>query len=64
MHIDDAVQLGAQGTGEMLTVARNVSTRYLAIGAEMAIGIARLPFELAGLGGRWGPHTRAVWERA
>jgi len=37
MHVDDAVQLGAQ---------------------------AKLPFELAGLGGCWGPHTRAVWERA
>ncbi len=50
MRVDDAVQLGAQGNGETLTVARNVSTRYLAIGAEMAIGIVLLPFNLAHLG--------------
>lgn len=32
------------------TVARNVSTRYLAILADMAIGLALLPFNLAYLG--------------
>lgn len=36
--------------GQFATVARNVSTRYLAIAAEMAIGVLMLPFNLAHLG--------------
>jgi O-antigen/teichoic acid export membrane protein len=35
---------------EPLTVARNVSTRYLAIGVEMLVGVALLPFNVAHLG--------------
>src|SRR5215210_3379399 len=48
--MEDASQLGAQPTDETLTVARNVSTRYVAIAAEMAIGILLLPFNVAHLG--------------
>jgi O-antigen/teichoic acid export membrane protein len=36
--------------GQLATVARNVSTRYLAIAAEMGIGLVMLPFNLAHLG--------------
>lgn len=36
--------------GALQTVARNVSTRYLTIIADMAIGLALLPFNLAYLG--------------
>ena len=36
--------------GQLRTVARNVSTRYLAIAAETAIGLVMLPFNLAHLG--------------
>src|SRR5205823_13759554 len=42
-------QIGAP-QDETLAVARNVSTRYLAIAAEMAIGILVLPFNVAHLG--------------
>ena len=35
---------------ETLTVARNVSTRYLAIGVEAAVGLVILPFNIAHLG--------------
>jgi O-antigen/teichoic acid export membrane protein len=35
---------------ELATVARNVSTRYLSIAAEMLIGLVMLPFNLAHLG--------------
>ena len=35
---------------ETLTVARNVSTRYLAIGIEAALGLVVLPFNIAHLG--------------
>jgi O-antigen/teichoic acid export membrane protein len=35
---------------ETLTVARNVSTRYLAIGVEAALGLVVLPFNVAHLG--------------
>lgn len=35
---------------ETLTVARNVSTRYLAIGVEAALGLVVLPFNIAHLG--------------
>lgn len=36
--------------GDPLTVARNVSTRYLAIGVEAALGVLLLPFNVAHLG--------------
>ena len=36
--------------GQLATVARNVSTRYLAIVVEMIIGLVMLPFNLAHLG--------------
>jgi O-antigen/teichoic acid export membrane protein len=35
---------------ETMTVARNVSTRYLAIGVEAALGLVVLPFNVAHLG--------------
>src|SRR4029450_10202698 len=35
---------------DTMTVARNVSTRYLAIGTEMAIGLLLLPFNVWHLG--------------
>jgi O-antigen/teichoic acid export membrane protein len=43
--------------GQIATVARNVSTRYLAIAAEMAIGLVMLPFNLAHLG----PTEYGLW---
>jgi len=39
----------AQGE-EAFTIARNVSTRYLAIGIEAALGLVVLPFNVAHLG--------------
>lgn len=36
--------------GQLATVARNVSTRYLAIATETAIGLLMLPFNLSHLG--------------
>lgn len=42
---------------ELATVARNVSTRYLAIAAEMLIGLIMLPFNLAHLG----PAQYGLW---
>jgi O-antigen/teichoic acid export membrane protein len=36
--------------GQLATVARNVTTRYMAIAAEMVIGLIMLPFNLAHLG--------------
>jgi O-antigen/teichoic acid export membrane protein len=47
---DDPAALGRQPGDETLTVARNVSTRYLAIGTEMAIGLLLLPFNVWRLG--------------
>ena len=48
---DDRALLGAEPLEETLTVARNVSTRYLAIAAEMVVGIlVLLPFNVAHLG--------------
>jgi O-antigen/teichoic acid export membrane protein len=35
---------------EGVTMARNLSTRYLAIAAEIALGLVMLPFNLAHLG--------------
>ena len=40
----------ATDTDETLTVARNVSTRYLAIGIEAVLGLVVLPFNIAHLG--------------
>lgn len=37
-------------SGQLVTVARNVSTRYLAIAAETLVGLVMLPFNLAHLG--------------
>lgn len=42
--------LGAPPEEETLTVARNVSTRYLAIAVEAALGLVILPFNVAHLG--------------
>ena len=39
-----------QAEGETLTVARNVSTRYLAIGVEAILGLIVLPYNVAHLG--------------
>ena len=36
--------------GQLATVARNVSTRYLAIATETLIGLLMLPFNLSHLG--------------
>jgi O-antigen/teichoic acid export membrane protein len=48
--IDDLTLLGPEPTDETLTVARNVSTRYLAIATEMIVGIVVLPFNVLHLG--------------
>lgn len=42
--------LGAPREEEGLTIARNLSTRYIAIGVEMVVGLVVLPFNLAHLG--------------
>jgi hypothetical protein len=47
---DTAPPSGAIDTAETLTVARNVSTRYLAIGIEALLGLVVLPFNIAHLG--------------
>lgn len=41
---------GRTGERELAVVARNVSTRYMSIAAEMIIGLILLPFNLAHLG--------------
>jgi O-antigen/teichoic acid export membrane protein len=43
--------------GQFATVARNLSTRYMAIGTEMVIGLLLLPFNLA----RLGPAEYGLW---
>jgi O-antigen/teichoic acid export membrane protein len=48
--IDDMAALGPAATEETMTVARNVSTRYLAIGTEMLLGLVVLPFNVLHLG--------------
>ncbi len=45
-----SAQWAPNNGGQLATVARNVSTRYLAIAAEMALGLVMLPFNLAHLG--------------
>ena len=47
---DDSAVLGPAPTAETLTVARNVSTRYLAIATEMLVGLVVLPFNVMHLG--------------
>jgi O-antigen/teichoic acid export membrane protein len=47
---DDLAELGDRPAGETLTVARNVSTRYLAIVIEAIVGLLVLPFNIAHLG--------------
>ncbi|HKF65579.1 MAG TPA: hypothetical protein VKB36_03595, partial [Vicinamibacterales bacterium] len=37
-------------SSELATVGRNLSTRYLAIAVEMAVGLLVLPFNLSHLG--------------
>src|SRR5207237_10215047 len=48
--LDAITLLGPQPTDETLTVARNVSTRYLAIATEMLVGLVVLPFNVQHLG--------------
>jgi len=48
--VDDMAVLGPMPTEETLTVARNVSTRYLAIAMEMLVGLVVLPFNVMHLG--------------
>ena len=43
--------------GQFATVARNLSTRYVAIGCELVIGLLLLPFNLAHLG----PADYGLW---
>jgi O-antigen/teichoic acid export membrane protein len=43
--------------GQLATVARNVSTRYVAIACEMVVGLVMLPFNLAHLG----PTEYGLW---
>jgi O-antigen/teichoic acid export membrane protein len=45
-----SVGMEGESAGEVLTVARNVSTRILAIGADMVVGLLVLPFNVAHLG--------------
>jgi O-antigen/teichoic acid export membrane protein len=47
---DDTSLLGARGTDDTVVVARNLSTRYVAIATEAALGVLILPFNLAHLG--------------
>ena len=46
----DRAALDCSTEAETLTVARNVSTRYLAIGVESFLGLVVLPFNVAHLG--------------
>ena len=48
--MSDGADWATPANGQLLTVARNVSARYLAIAAEMVLGLAMLPFNLAHLG--------------
>ena len=50
MNDDRAVLDHLAPEAETLTVARNVSTRYLAIGVESVLGLIVLPFNVAHLG--------------
>ncbi|HJZ74199.1 MAG TPA: oligosaccharide flippase family protein [Vicinamibacterales bacterium] len=46
----DFPEITTDGIDQTLTVARNVSTRYLAIAVEAVLGLVVLPFNLAHLG--------------
>jgi O-antigen/teichoic acid export membrane protein len=46
----DFAALSAPAGDEPITVARNVTTRYLAIAVEMVVGLGVLPFNIAHLG--------------
>ena len=48
--MSDGADWATPANGQLLTVARNVSARYLAIATEMVLGLAMLPFNLAHLG--------------
>ncbi len=50
MSAKGASAAGVDAGAETLTVARNVSTRYLAIGIEALLGFVVLPFNVAHLG--------------
>lgn len=47
---DDAALLGEQQADGSVVVARNLSTRYVAIAAEAILGVLILPFNIAHLG--------------
>jgi O-antigen/teichoic acid export membrane protein len=47
---DDSRQLGDQRADSGVVVARNLSTRYVAIATEAALGVLILPFNVAHLG--------------
>lgn len=49
-RLNHSAVLGAPPEDEALTIARNLSTRYLAIAIELATGLLILPFNLAHLG--------------
>ena len=46
----DFPEIATEGLDQTLTVARNVSTRYLAIAVEAVLGLVVLPFNIAHLG--------------
>ena len=50
MREGSAVTSPAAPEAEARTVTVNLSTRYLAIGVEMAVGLLVLPFNIAHLG--------------
>jgi O-antigen/teichoic acid export membrane protein len=54
---DDGALLGGPREEQTLTIVRNLSTRYLAIGTEMLIGLLVLPFNIAHLG----PAAYGLW---
>ncbi|HUR33029.1 MAG TPA: oligosaccharide flippase family protein [Vicinamibacterales bacterium] len=47
---DEASLLGERATDDSVVVARNLSTRYVAIATEAALGVLILPFNVAHLG--------------
>jgi O-antigen/teichoic acid export membrane protein len=53
----DLPEIGADAADETFTVARNVSTRYLAVAVEAVVGIVLLPFNIAHLG----PSAYGLW---
>jgi len=53
----DAWGIGDSDNRQLVTVARNVSTRYLAIGVDALIGLILLPFNIRHLG----PSAYGLW---